>query len=100
VPRGVDDDLLALEGGVEVGNDAYLPTRRVRLALPQRDREGLRRRPVLAALVEGAAVEVVLRLRLELAALDSRPLRALGRNDDGAARERVAPELRDQVSDP
>jgi hypothetical protein len=96
----VDYDFLVLEGGVEVGNDAYLPTRRVRLSLAQRDREGLRRGPVLAALVEGAAVEVLLRLRLELAALGSRALRALRRDDDGAPRDRVAPELRGQVSDP
>jgi hypothetical protein len=96
----VNDDLLALEGGIEVRDDAHLPSRGVRLALTQRDRKRLRRRSVLTTLVEGAAVELFLRLGLEFAALRPRAVRAFRRDDDGAPRERVAPKFGRQVSDP
>jgi hypothetical protein len=54
----VNHDLLAFEGRIEIRDDADLP----RLAEPER----LRRGAVLAPGVEGAALELVLRRRLEL----------------------------------
>jgi hypothetical protein len=53
----VNDDLLALEGRVEVRDDAYAPARR-----PVAQAECLRRRAVLTAGIERAALELVLDL--------------------------------------
>jgi hypothetical protein len=44
VPRRRDDDLVVLEDGVEVRDDADRPARRVRAAPARTDREGLGRR--------------------------------------------------------
>ena len=93
VPRRVDDDLLVLECRVEVRDDTHLPARRVGLAWSRRDREGLRRRAVLAALVEGALLELVRRGRIDRAALRARTTRPSRCDDDGSARERVVPKL-------
>src|SRR5205807_3323239 len=57
VPRRVDDDLLPLEGAVEVRDDAYGPVP----ALWQAQR--LRRRSLLVAGAEGALLELLRRRR-------------------------------------
>jgi hypothetical protein len=55
---GMDDDLLPLEGRVEVRDDADFPG----VAEPKR----LGGRAILAAAAEGAALELLLRRRFEL----------------------------------
>src|SRR5207342_3646110 len=60
VARAVDDDLLPLERGVEVGDDAHPPAGPVaRLTRGQRERLG--RRALLPAFAERARVELLLR---------------------------------------
>ncbi|MGH3051729.1 MAG: hypothetical protein ACRDM8_02075 [Gaiellaceae bacterium] len=88
--RNVHDDLLALEGGEEVRDDADLPAGGVRIAWLLGDRERLRRCALFAALAEGAGVELLLSRRLEGGTLCARPLGPLGSDDDESARERVA----------
>jgi len=67
VPRGVDHDFLALERRVEVGDYPDPPTRSVGRATLGRQREDLGRGPVLAALAERAALELLGGLGLDLA---------------------------------
>jgi hypothetical protein len=87
----VDDNLLPLERGILVRDDADLPAGRVRLA-PFGERERLGRRLVFAPLAERAALPFPGRLRLELeAALSARSLRASRSNRDESSGERVAP---------
>jgi hypothetical protein len=81
VLRRVDHDLLPLEGGVEVRNDADLP----RIAEPKR----LRGCAVLAADVEGTALEFLLRRRLELRQPGAGPVAAAWGVDDPSACERI-----------
>jgi hypothetical protein len=100
VSRRVDDDLLPLEGRVEVRDDADLPAGRISRPAGGRDCEDLGRRSVLSALVEGAAVELVLRLGLELPPLRARSFCPRGRDDDCPPRDRVSPDLRRQLCDP
>jgi hypothetical protein len=73
----VHDDLVPLEGGVEVRDDADAP----RIA----DRQRLRRRAVLAAGVEGAGLELFGSRRLQLRPAGAGSLRAAGRDDDEPA---------------
>jgi hypothetical protein len=89
----VDDDLLVLERRVEVRDDADLPAGRVGRALAARDGERLRRRSLLAPLVEGALLQLLGCRPLELAALRPRPAAACGRDDDEPSRERIAPNV-------
>jgi hypothetical protein len=96
----VNHDLLALEGGEEVGDDSNLPPGRVRLTLLLSECERLGRRPLLAAGAEGAGVELLLARWLEGGTLGSRPLGPLGGEDDEPARERVAAKLAVQRSFP
>ena len=94
--RGVDDDFLSLEGGVEIGDDADLPARRVRLAA-RRQRERLGGRSVFAAVVEGAALELLGRLLVQLGAQGAGTAGPPGRDDDLSAGERVDAEVDAQL---
>jgi hypothetical protein len=82
VPRRMDDDLLALERGVEVRHDPNAP----RVADPQR----LGRRAVLPTRAEGALLELRFRRRVELGLRGARPLRARGRDRDAPAGQRIS----------
>lgn len=91
--RRVNDDLLALERGVEVRNDANLPARGVPLAVATAERERLRRRELLAALAEGTRLDVG-----RGGASGERPRgagakRPAGRDGDDAARDGIPAEL-------
>ena len=88
----VHDDLLPLERGVQVRDDANPPG----LA----DRERLRRCAVLAAGVERARVELLLRRRLHVGPARAGPLRPARRDHDLPTRERVLAELSAQVAWP
>jgi hypothetical protein len=83
--RRVDDDLLPLEGRVEVRHDADLPG----VAEPQR----LRRRPVLTAAAEGTALELVRGRRPDLRQPGARPLAPPGRDQDAPPGERILADL-------
>jgi hypothetical protein len=96
VARRVDDDLLALEGWIEVGDDPYAPARRVRLAPLGRQCKDLGWRAVLASLAEGAGLELFRSLRLDLAGRRARPAGPRRSEGDKASRERVDPQLRAQ----
>jgi hypothetical protein len=85
VLRRVDDDLLPLERGVEVRDDADAP----RVA----ERQRLGWRAVLVSRVERAGLQLLGGRRLELGPARAGPLRAAGRDDDEPARERVLSEL-------
>jgi hypothetical protein len=61
VTRRRDDDLVVLEDGVEIGNDADGPAGRVRLAPFPAKSERLRRCSVLAALAERTGKQFVFR---------------------------------------
>jgi hypothetical protein len=74
----VDHHFLALEGGVEVRDNPDLP----RLAEPER----LRRRAVLAPGVEGTALELLARRRLDAGAAAARAPRAARRDYDLSSR--------------
>jgi len=100
MPRSVDDHLLVLECGVQVRDNPDLPARTVGLAAGRRDREDLGRRPVLAPFAERALFELLSGWRLESPSLRARSFRALGRDDDGPAGERVAPDFRRQLFGP
>jgi hypothetical protein len=78
----MDDDLLALERGVEVRHDAHAP----RLADPQR----LGRRAILATRAERALLELLFRRRVELGLRGARPLRARRRDRDTPAGQRIS----------
>jgi hypothetical protein len=99
VPRGVNDDLLPFEGGVQVWHHAHLPAGSVRLA-PRGKREGLGRRPVLAAFVEGTALQLLGGFRIGLWLRGAGPVGSSGRDDDLAAGERVGAEVDSQVPSP
>jgi hypothetical protein len=92
VLRRVDDDLLPLEGRIQVRDDADAP----RVA----ERERLRRGAVLAPRVEGARLELLGRRRLELGPAGAGPLRTAGCDDNEPSRERVLPELAAQRLSP
>jgi hypothetical protein len=66
VARCRDDDLVVLEDGVEVRDDADRPARRVRGAASRADREGLRRCSLLTALAERAGQQLVLGRQVEI----------------------------------
>src|SRR5207237_1473178 len=91
VARTVDDDLLPLEGSVEVRNHADCPVALLGEA------ERLRRRALLVAGAEGALVELLLGRRRDRPAWGSRPPAAGGRDRHQPPRERVAPELAAQL---
>jgi hypothetical protein len=97
----VHDDLLALEGGIEVRDDADLPARRVRRAARVRNREDLGRSAIFASVVERAAAELLARLRFQVASLGTRTPGPRRGDDDGPSGDRVAPDLgRRQLCDP
>jgi hypothetical protein len=100
VLRRVDDDLLAVEGRVEIWNDADQPARGVGLPIRRRDRKDLGRGAILPALAERAPLELLSGLALELPSLGARALRARRRDDDSSSRDRVAPSFRRQLCDP
>jgi hypothetical protein len=85
VARCVHHDLLVVESGIEVRNDPDAPSRSVGESLVRRDREGLRGRPVLSALAEGALVELLGARRLQLGVRGAGPLRTRRRDDDRPA---------------
>lgn len=94
VPRRVDDDLLTVEGRVEIRDDADLPARGVGLPIRRRDSEYLRRGAILSALAERAPLEFLSGLLLEPPSLGAWALRPRRRDDDGPPRDRVLPDLR------
>jgi hypothetical protein len=79
------DDLLTLEGWIEVRDDANLPAGRIRLAPRRADRVRLGRSAVLAALAERALVELRLGRRLEPTELRAGTASARRREDDGSS---------------
>jgi uncharacterized protein YjhX (UPF0386 family) len=81
----MDHHLLAVEGRIEVRDDANLP----RVAEP----ECLRRGAIFAPGVEGTALELVFRRRLELGQPGARAVAASRSDDDLPAGERVCPEV-------
>jgi hypothetical protein len=85
VLRGVDDDLLAVERGVEVRDDADAPG----VAEPK----CLRGRAVLAAGAEGAALELLLGRRLDLRQPGAGTVTAARGEDDLPTREWVYVEV-------
>jgi hypothetical protein len=78
----VDDDLLPLEGGVEVRDYANPPPGRVGLALAVSEGKDLGRRLALVPFAERAA---------GIRARRAGSLRPPRRDDDEASRERIAP---------
>jgi hypothetical protein len=86
VIRRVDDDLLSLEGRVEVWDDPDAPG----VANPQ----GLGRSTVLAAGTEGTRLELGVRGRLDFRQPSTRPIPAPGREQDAPTGERVVMERR------
>ena len=92
VLRRVHDDLLPLERGVQVRDDADPP----RLS----DRERLRRCAVFPTGVERARVQLLPRRRLEVRPARARPLRPAWRDHDLSTRERVLARLSAQVAWP
>ncbi|HMI99436.1 MAG TPA: hypothetical protein VK488_06360 [Gaiellaceae bacterium] len=78
----MDDDLLVVERGVEVGDDADLPAGRVGLAARRRDREGLGRRAILASCAERTLLELLGGRRRDRFPLRSGPPRPRRRDGD------------------
>jgi hypothetical protein len=93
VSRGVDDDLLPVEGRIEIRDDADLPARTVGLSIRWPYGEDLGRRAVLPPLTERAAVELFGTLLLDLSSLGARALRSRRRDDDRPSRDRVPPDF-------
>ena len=96
MPWRVDDDLLPLEGGVEVWDDSDRPAGRVGRALLGQG-EGLRRRSVFAALVKRAALELLRGLRLDLRPRSPGSVGPARSDDDLAAGERVDAKIDGQL---
>jgi hypothetical protein len=61
VARCRDDDLVVIENGIEIRDDADRPAGRVGLAAARADGEGLGRRSILAPFAERAREQLVLR---------------------------------------
>src|SRR5207247_8835628 len=93
VTRRVDDHLVPLEGGVQVGDDAHAPAGRIGFAALERQRKDLGRRPVLVAFAERTALALVGRLGLELGARRAGSACSRWSYSDDAPRERVYPQL-------
>jgi hypothetical protein len=101
VARRVDDDLLARERGIEVGDDADGPPGRVgRRAVRATEGQRLGRRALLPPFAERAGLELLGRRVLDRAEEGARPARAAGCDDDGSPRERVAAKLAAQEASP
>jgi hypothetical protein len=83
----MDDDLLPLEGGIEVRYDAYRPF------CSAADAERLGRGAVLAALAEGALVELGLGRFVDQTCSGTRPAAPVRRDGDEPPRERVSPKV-------
>jgi hypothetical protein len=96
VARRVDDDLLALEGGVQVRHDANLPSRRVWLA-PLGQYERLGRGPAFAPLVEGTAVAFLGRFLFEPGSWSAGPVGSARCDYDLAAGDRIDAKVDRQV---
>jgi hypothetical protein len=77
----VDDDLLPLERGVKVRDDADLP----RLA----DAKGFRRRAVLAAPAERTLKDLLVGYRVELRQPGARAAASAGRKEDAPTGQRI-----------
>jgi len=93
----MNDDLLAFEGWIEVGNYADLPSGRVGLSPGRRYGKRLGRGAILAPLAERALVELELGRRLERSSPGAgSPLPRRG-DDDGPAGDRVAPDFGRQL---
>jgi hypothetical protein len=89
----VDDHLLALDRRVQVRDDASGPAGRVGLAVAKPERQRFRRRSILAARAERAALELLggrLGDQVRGCAGATRPA---GRDDDEPTRERVSAKL-------
>jgi hypothetical protein len=84
---GVDDDLLSLEGRVEIGNDADAP----RVVA---EAQNLRRGAVLASAAERARLELLVRRWIDRRQPRARPAAAARRDYDSATRERVFSDVR------
>jgi len=93
VSRRVDDDLLPLEGGIEVRHDANAPAGGVGTSRAVRHGEALRRRPVLPPFAERALVELRVGGRLDQSRGRARAPAAVRRNGDQAAGERIPPQV-------
>src|SRR5207302_6123082 len=87
VPATVHDDLLTLQRGIEVGDDANAP-----VAFLRQD-ERLGRRHVLVTGAERAGVELFRRRRGERQASGARTLRPAGRDHGDASRRGIAAKL-------
>ncbi len=77
MPRRVDDDLLALEGRIEIRHDAHLPP-----LVADRDPQRLGRRPLLTPCTERARLELLRRHLDRRSPKRARPLRSPGGDDD------------------
>jgi hypothetical protein len=86
----VHDDLLPLEGGVQVRHDAYRPRR------DAADAERLRRSSVLAPFAEGALVELRFGRLSDQSRRGTRPAAPVRRHDDEPPRERVSPKIQNR----
>src|SRR2546429_3004846 len=91
MPRRVHDDLLPLEGGVEVRYDAYRPLCGVANA------ERLGWRSVLAPCAEGALVELRLGRLLDQTCRGARPAAPVRRDGDEPPRKRVSPKIQSRA---
>ena len=89
----MDDDLLPLDRGVQVRDDANLPVSGA-FGKPQ----GLRRRSVLSPGAEGTLVQLLLRRRIDERPRGAGAVRTAWCNCDEVTRERVAPQLREPPS--
>jgi len=95
VPRRRDDDLVVLENGVKVGDDADGPAGFVRLAATRPNREGFRRRPLLAALAERTGKKLVFGREVEVGPrARSWPASPVRRDDDPLSGDGVLAKLR------
>jgi hypothetical protein len=99
VPRRMNDDFLALECGIEIGNNANLPAGCVGLR-SIRPRVRFRRSAFLPSLVERATVAVRLRFLLDCGPQGTRPCRTSRREDDLAAGERIDAKVDRQLVSP
>src|SRR5262245_40678489 len=94
VARRRDHDLVMFEDRVEVRHYPNRPARRIGCTAAWTDSEGLRRRPVLPALAEGAGGELLLGWQDEVGPrICARSMRPAGRDHDPLAGDRVLAKL-------
>jgi hypothetical protein len=97
VARNGDDDLLPLEGRIEIRDDADLPAGSVGFAGTGGKGERLGRGSVFAAFVKRARVEFGVTRRLELELVRARPPCARRGNGDETPGDRVSSEVDGQL---